>query len=57
MNSPGSSGKEQITAGDVADFIESLAVKPGGDEGFKFGDPTAVLTGVLVCWMNTLGGY
>ena len=54
MNSPGSSGKEQITAGDVADFIESLTVKPGGDEGFKFGDPQAVVSSVLVCWMCTL---
>jgi len=43
-----------MTAADVAGYIESLAVGPGEDEGFKFGNPHAPVSGVLVCWMCTL---
>ena len=39
---------------DIAAYLESLAPPPGGDEGFKFGNPRAETTGVLVCWMATL---
>lgn len=43
-----------LTHRDVAQFIESLAPPAGDDEGFKFGDPRAQTTGVLVCFMPTL---
>jgi len=42
------------SAEQIGQFIEGLATAPGGDEGFKFGDPQASVTGVLVCWMTTL---
>jgi len=45
---------ETVTAAVVAEFIEGLAMKPKSDEGFKFGDPQASVTGILVCWMCTL---
>lgn len=38
----------------IAAWLESLAPPPGGDEGFKFGDPRAEAGGVLVCWMATV---
>ena len=43
-----------MIAADVAAYIESIAAKPANDEGFKFGDPQASVTGILVCWMCTL---
>jgi len=45
---------EIMTADDVAGYIESLAVGPADDEGFKFGNPQASVSGILVCWMCTL---
>ena len=43
-----------MTAAEIADTVESLSSAPGGDEGFKFGDPQALVTDVTVCWMATL---
>lgn len=43
-----------MTAAEIADIVESLSRTPGADEGFKFGDPQAPVTGVTVCWMATL---
>ena len=45
---------ETVAAAAVAELIEGLAMKRGSDEGFKFGNPHAPVTGVLVCWMCTL---
>jgi len=54
MNSDTDYGSEIVTAADVAVYIEKLALKPANDEGFKFGDPQASVSGILVCWMCTL---
>lgn len=54
MHASRDQGSKATAAKDVARFIESLGTDPGGDEGFKFGDPAAPLSGVLVCWMCTL---
>ncbi len=54
MISDAQRNNESVTAADVAAYIESLGVSPAEDEGFKFGDCEAVVSGVLVCWMCTL---
>ena len=54
MNTSRDQGKSVITATDVARFIEGLGTEPADDEGFKFGDPAAPVSGVLVCWMCTV---
>lgn len=39
---------------EVGRFIEQLAPPRGQEEGFRWGDPQAEVSGVLVCWMPTL---
>ncbi len=43
-----------MQASEIARFIEALAPPMGNDEGFKWGDPQAEVSGVLVTWMATL---
>jgi putative NIF3 family GTP cyclohydrolase 1 type 2 len=43
-----------MLAREIAGIIEDLAAPRGGDEGFRFGNPEAEVSGVLVCWMCTL---
>jgi putative NIF3 family GTP cyclohydrolase 1 type 2 len=43
-----------MLARDIAQSIEALSPPVGGEEGFKYGDPAAEVSGVLVCWMATI---
>lgn len=43
-----------VKATQVAELIEALAPPPASDEGFRFGNPEAEVTGILVCWMCTI---
>ena len=54
MISDAQRNNESVTAADVAAYIESLGVSPAEDEGFKFGDCEAAVSGVLVCWITTV---
>jgi len=40
-----------MTAREVMSWLEQRDKEMGREEGFKFGDPEAQVTGVLVCWM------
>jgi len=42
-----------MTAREVMKWLEDRQPETGGEEGFKFGDPQADVSGVLVCWMAT----
>ncbi len=54
MQRSGDQDNSLVIASNIAGFIEGLGAEPRSDEGFKFGDPQAPLTGVLICWMSTL---
>jgi len=43
-----------VKATGIAAFVESLSPGMGPEEGFRFGEPTVEVTGVLVCWMATV---
>jgi len=43
-----------MRAHEVMAWLESREPETGPEEGFKFGDPEAEVTGVLVCWMATV---
>ncbi len=43
-----------MTCRELADVVEQLSLPTGSEEGFKWGDPQAELTGCLVCWMATM---
>ena len=43
-----------MRAQEIARFIEGLAPPMGNEEGFRWGDPHAEVSGVLVCWMSTM---
>ncbi len=43
-----------MRAREVTGWIDAREPDTGSEEGFKFGDPEAEVTGVLVCWMATL---
>ena len=45
--------KQPILARDVQRYIASLVTDQGKDEGLRFGDPNAAVSGVLVAWMAT----
>ena len=40
-----------MTARQVVKWLDEREPQTGGEEGFKFGDPEARVSGVLVCWM------
>jgi len=42
-----------MTAREVMKWLDEREPRTGEEEGFKFGDPDAHVTGVLVCWMAT----
>lgn len=46
--------RANLRAQQIAEFVESLGPGLRSDEGFKFGNPQDLVTGVLVCWMTTL---
>jgi putative NIF3 family GTP cyclohydrolase 1 type 2 len=43
-----------MLARNVMTWLEQREPQTGKEEGFKFGDPEAQVTGVLVCWMPTV---
>jgi putative NIF3 family GTP cyclohydrolase 1 type 2 len=43
-----------VQAQEIARFIEELAPPKGNEEGVRWGDRQAEVSGVLVCWMPTL---
>ena len=43
-----------MTAREVCQHIAALSPPLGSEEGFRYGDSEAVVSGVLVCWMATL---
>lgn len=43
-----------MLATQIEEYIESLSPGRGYEEGFRFGDPQAEVSGVLVCFMATL---
>src|ERR1035437_8963826 len=43
-----------MTAREVCQHIASLSPPLGAEEGFRYGDSEAEVSGVLVCWMATL---
>jgi len=44
-----------MRAAELQDFLERLSPGRGPEEGFRYGDPSAQVTGILVTWMATLG--
>ena len=42
-----------MNARDITAYLDTRSPATGQEEGFKFGDPTVAVTGVLVCWMAT----
>jgi putative NIF3 family GTP cyclohydrolase 1 type 2 len=43
-----------MRAREVQDFLIALSPPLGGEEGFRFGDPSVEVAGILVTWMATL---
>jgi putative NIF3 family GTP cyclohydrolase 1 type 2 len=41
-----------MTACDIIKWLDEREPQTGSEEGFKFGDPDASVSGVLVCWMS-----
>jgi len=42
-----------MRAREAQDFLIALSPPLGGEEGFRFGDPSVEVTGILVTWMAT----
>ena len=42
-----------MRAREAQDFLVALSPPLGGEEGFRFGDPSVEVTGILVTWMAT----
>jgi putative NIF3 family GTP cyclohydrolase 1 type 2 len=43
-----------MTAREVCQAVASLSPPLGGEEGFRYGDEEAEVSGVLICWMATM---
>ncbi|HJN18914.1 MAG TPA: Nif3-like dinuclear metal center hexameric protein [Armatimonadota bacterium] len=43
-----------MQANEIGAYIESLSPGKGPEEGFRYGEPSSEITGVLTCWMATV---